>query len=431
MARKKKSTVDINDIVQLSLLDIKPDTDADAKKVRLKQFTSFLYEMLNQPKKSWRGLVMTPPASFIERVVSIFDRDSDFPLEVPFFIFWHVLSGELLNKRITLKYGDRVRYPQIWSVILADSGAGKSTTLGLFRDVFHLASVYDYTGISSREKFIEELEENNHKLFIADEFWQQVSLMREGKKLEDMKPDMLKIYSHDSVKAKSRHGANVEVTKPVISHLGITVGKDITNCISASDLLRGYCQRMRWIFARRTKPIRPEDDIRLNELQAEWEEIWGKVKYEQYIAHTDAKEAVQSTFNFFRGSYKELDESYFKRIMEDAHSYALLYHIMLGKGDKQTVDLEDYGWAARVLGIFYSDIKEFLHEATDGDLERKLRRCEEVYARVKASGRQPKPRDLIRGVNSIKTANEARMFLDMIEAGSLESATPKDDYITI
>lgn len=383
----------------------------------LKEFIIFLKGVL-QEKKGWRGLIMTPPASFLESFIASFDKYSDFPLELPFFIFLHMLSGELLQRGITLEYDKRIIHPQIWSVLVAASGGGKTTTIDAIRDNFHLTPPWDATGIASHAKWMEDFAKNNNKLVVVDEWWAEKRKMGPGKPLEELERDMLLIRTHNTVGHHSSKGVDVTIENPCISYLGVTTGKMLESALSLDDFYSGFCQRIRFIFADREKPIQPARYIDLQYLVERWRNIESKIKFTRYKAHPRAVDAIAQAFNFFRRSYDKMDESYFKRIIDDAQPYALLYHIILGKGDNKTVDLEDYGWAGRLLGVLFSDAAKFLKENMTGDLEKKLQSIQRVYEKCLLEGREFTPREVVRHVHAIKTVAEARSLMAILDKGN-------------
>lgn len=420
MAKNKSKKMTKNEILtkklQFSLLDftLKHNNEIGNEVKDVKDFVTFLQELLKARKAGWRGLVMTPPGSFLERFIASFDKYSDFPLELPFFIFLHMLSGELLQRGITLEYDKKLIHPQIWSVLIAASGGGKTTTINAIRDNFHLSSPWDATGIASHARWMQDLAENNNKLVVVDEWWAEKRKMAPGKPLEELERDMLLIRTHETVGHHSAKGVDVTIEHPCISYLGVTTEKMLENSLSIDDFYSGFCQRIRFIFAKREKDIRPARYIDLQYLVDEWRLIEKKIKYTHYRSHPRAIDAIEQAFNFFRRSYDRMDESYFKRIIDEAQPYALLYHIILGKGDNDTVDLEDYGWAGRLLGVLFSDAANFLKDNMAGDLEKKLQSVQRVYEKCMSEGRTFTAREVVRHVYAIKTVAEAKSLIAML-----------------
>lgn len=410
---------------QLSLLDFMAKARSTEAPEKIEEFESFLKEVcINSDKKAWRGLVMTPPASFLSDLIYQFDKYSDFPLELPYFIFMHMLSGELINKDIRIEYDDSLRWPQLWSILVCASGGGKSTTIDAIQKNFGINSIWEPGGVQSRASFIEGMAENNKKLMVLDEAGMHLKKMKPGQPLEQVKTDMLNISVNKQVDHKTVKSTNVTIKEPVISFLGATTEAPLDNAVTWEDIYSGFCQRIRWIFADRTKPIKPPKHIRLEPLQRKWKYISEKINHKVYKAPKLAEEAFESSFHFFRSSYEKMDASYFKRIMDEAHSYALLFHIMLGKGDQEVLDLEDYGWAGRTIGILFQDAQRFLREKVRSEIDKTLDRVAEIVAKIEAQGRECTPRDIMRGCKKISTAKQAAEYLAKIKSG--EYVAPDD-----
>lgn len=422
MARKK---VEENS-KQLSLLDFIAKARLTEAPQKIEEFEGFLREVcLNSDKKTWRGLVMTPPASFLSDLILQFDKYSDFPLELPYFIFMHMLSGQLINEGIQIEYNDEMRWPQLWSILVCASGGGKTSTINAIQKNFGINSIWEPGGVQSRASFIEGMAENNKKLMVLDEAGMHLKKMKAGQPLEQVKTDMLNISVNKQIDHKTVKSTNITIKEPVISFLGATTEAPLENAISWEDVYSGFCQRIRWIFADRTKPIKPAQHIRLEHLQRKWKCISEKINHKVYKAPKLAEEAFESSFHFFRSSYEKMDASYFKRIMDEAHSYALLFHIILGKGNEEVLDLEDYGWAGRVLGVLFQDAQRFLREKVRSEIDKTLDRVAEVVHKIEAEGRECTPRDIMRAVYKIRTAKQASEYLAKIKSGEYQAPDDK------
>ena len=100
--------------------------------------------------------------------------------------------------------------------------------------------------------------------------------------------------------------------------------------------------------------------------------------------------------------------------MFSAVRYAAVYHLInLDAGDELTA--EDFAWAGRMVALHIEDAKVLLDDYGLGELERLLRRVEEVKAALAETGIKCKPRDLIRRISAIRTAEQARSLLRLAE----------------
>ena len=93
---------------------------------------------IRPPEDMWRGLIALPPSTLLEDIVAEFDKKSNIPLELPFFNFFHYLAALLLQKSVTLHVNDITIRPDIWTVLLAESGAGKTTLADILTGTLHM-----------------------------------------------------------------------------------------------------------------------------------------------------------------------------------------------------------------------------------------------------------------------------------------------------
>ena len=101
------------------------------------------------------------------------------------------------------------------------------------------------------------------------------------------------------------------------------------------------------------------------------------------------------------------------------------FHIILGKGNEEVLDLEDYGWAGRVLGVLFQDAQRFLREKVRSEIDKTLDRVAEVVHKIEAEGRECTPRDIMRAVYKIRTAKQASEYLAKIKSGEYQAPDDK------
>ncbi len=104
-----------------------------------------------------------------------------------------------------------------------------------------------------------------------------------------------------------------------------------------------------------------------------------------------------------------------RRVLWKAHKYALIYHILIGNGDKEHLTPNDYGWAARALYLHIIDLKNLLEKHGMSELQIKLNKVEdwckkriekEEYEKMTYS-------DLVRGVRGLTNTRDARDLVDL------------------
>jgi hypothetical protein len=113
MNRKRKK--------QLSLFDLTAAEASDYARVAITAHR-------RQKKKGWRGMIAVPPGSLLDTVISEFSNKTNIALEIPYSTFLHYVSGALLAAGSKITFQGSVIESDIWSIVLAESGGGKTWT---------------------------------------------------------------------------------------------------------------------------------------------------------------------------------------------------------------------------------------------------------------------------------------------------------------
>ncbi len=159
---------------------------------------------LPRPKEEWRGIMAVPPGSLLEKILGDFRRNTDIPLELPFFVVFALLAGFLLHAgvHVVVRGGDMDTAdddhvdPDIWLLLLASSGSSKSLT---FKKILKAAdprvrdSTFGLDGIQSAAAFYEILKEHNKKLAVRDEFGEMYKQLGPDGKLNGVRDMLLRI----------------------------------------------------------------------------------------------------------------------------------------------------------------------------------------------------------------------------------------------
>ncbi len=339
MAQRKSTKEDSQ---QLSFLNLIAEKKAVRDEVR-----GMLQVMkaLDNKGQTWRGLLAVPPGSLLSTVVSAFEKQTDIPLEIPFFVTLHLLSAELMKRDITVNFqGQRIR-PDLWTVILAESGAGKTFTTNRLMDMTGAEDTFPDPATAAR--FIEELQAHNKSLWVRDEFGQFLRTLETQTYAQEMKDMLLRIYDGKEV-ARRTQKYEVVVKDPALSILGLTVYSTFLDIITPESLLDGFAQRFSYVIAQKD-PQRPMRKFPWYNFQA-WEqtirEEWDKVTS---LLPNDRAEyhVTESGLNGFNESFDmlvhdRLPDSFYRRIMTRGICYALIYHLLLHKVTLE-LDHEDMG----------------------------------------------------------------------------------------
>lgn len=378
------------------------------------------------PDGHWRGIIAVPPASPIERVLSAFKTETDIPLELPFFTMLHFVSGWLLSQKVKLTVKGKELYPELWTIILADSGAGKTLAHNIIAKEAPVKSVFPEP--ASGAAFIDALSQKNFSLWFQDEIAQKLKQIESpGTPLSDVKEYLLRAYGNDKIERSTRGAGTVSVDEPCLGILGLNTPESFFKAISQESLLDGFAQRFAYVVAARdpdrsveTNPekyaIYNETALR-NAARSAFDKLVATPVHTEYKVGDKGEEAFRVAFALLLN--KSCPVSFYRRIMWRAFRYALLYHVILGKSSN-VIDDEDIGWGARVAYMHLQDVKVLLRgknpqaENEFGVLEKMVAKAEEVKKRIEAQGGKFTHRDIQQGVRGIKTADEAKALMSFL-----------------
>lgn len=415
MSGKKKATAPAQEMKQLSLMDMIIAEQEQGGGI----ITSML--SMKPPQDVWRGVLAMPPGTLVEDIVDEFDLKTNIPLELPFFLFFHFMAGYLLHNNICLKVEPargktEIVQPDIWTVVLAGSGSGKTFTSKSIRngipdlkDYF-----YDIAGIASTARFVDDLQKNNRKLFVRDEFnelYKQLNGNVTGP-LSELKDIFLRLYDNETITRKRRDD-EIVIENAAIAFLGMTVTESFTKNLTADDIINGFAQRFSFIVAQKDQNKQMVDyPIYLLEKDSwneRWIELTKTIKYKTYISDAKAVNAFKKAFILL--SNKDLDESFYRRQMWRAHKYALIYHILLGRGESEYIDPSCYGWAARMIHLLLQDCTDLLKTHGFSAIESNIQKVEALEQRLADKGQEMTIRDIVRHIRTIKSVSEAKGLL--------------------
>jgi len=379
--------------------------------------------MAQQSGDSWRGLVATPAGTLLDKVVSAFRQSTDIPLEIPFFVTFHLLSAELLKRDIVADFTGRTVRPDLWTIILGESGSGKTYTTD---EIMKVTGVDDtFPEAASTARFVMELAEHNKALWVRDEIGQFLKNMEEQSYLTELKDVLLRVYDGKRIERKTKKD-EVVVDDPALTILGLTVYSTFTRIISSDSLLDGFAQRFSYVIAK-ADPERPAIKYPIYDLRpyragikAEWDAVIQRLPENGtvYKISESGVDAFRVGFETLMPPQEQVPLSFFRRIMFRGVRYALLYHVFLHKTSTE-IDDQDMAWAGRLAALHIKDAAELISE-TGGGIGSKLyqlvRKAETLRDKLAAEGKPLKPRDLVANIREIETAGQARGILSMLNA---------------
>lgn len=364
----------------------------------------------------WRGLIATPPNSLLDSVISAFYQETDIPLEIPFFVTLHMLSAHLLRSGVKINFAGGKLKPDLWSVVLASSGAGKTfSTTYLERS----CGVDDtFPEPASAAKFVDDLAAHNNSLWVRDEFAQLLKNIDTQPHMAEIRDYLLRTYDGKKITRRTKK-ESIEIEDPALTILGLTVYETFNQNVKAESMLDGFAQRFSYVIAK-NDPTRPPEKFPLYDMskhqaviQRRWKSTINTAKHSEYTVGPEAETAFKEAFgSLFQGDMP-LPTSFFRRVMFRSVKYALLYHILLKKTSK-TLDSQDIGWAARVCKMHLQDAATLISDYDLPDFERIVQRAEEIRADCISADKPFTARDLIRRINAIKTTAQAYSIMTLI-----------------
>lgn len=410
----KKPSKKASDKRQMGLFDAIMKSEAARAEVKM----MLDFRRLAANKETWRGLIAMPPGSLVETVVTEFRDKTDIPLELPFFTVLHWVSAYLLRNDIGIDVGHgQIVKPDLWTVLLASSGAGKTLTQKAVSKALGLDDLeFKGNGCASAAAFVEKLEKNNKSIWIRDEFGQFLKALGSQSHMEEIKDYLLRIHDNETIERETKK-YTCTVPDSALTILGLTVWETFPRHVSAEDMVDGFAQRFSYIVAEKDakRPMisYPIYQINSGGWRYKWDALIGKIEFDNYVAGEEAIEGYKTAFAMMHSA--TVPESFYRRLLWRAHKYALVYHILTGQGDRQEITAMDYGWAGRVLSLHVQDAMRLLEAHGLSDLEKLLLKAEEARRRLLAEGRKFGARECIQQVYGIKTAAEARAILSLIE----------------
>jgi hypothetical protein len=373
-----------------------------------KSFVAAAARAKRKEEAQWRGKIAIPPASLLEKIINEFEAKTEIPLEIPFFTFLHYLAAHLVVQDTVLNfYDDKIRM-NFWTVVLATSGEGKSYVHKKLRDSLGDIPEIDGTAQVSSAAFIQELKRHDGKgLWLRDEMLQWIRAIEMPGPQADMKDIMLRAYDGQTIARESKTGGRIEVI-PRFSFLGFNVLETFVDGINPESMIDGFAQRFSYVVAKEDPKRQMKDFPWWKVDSSGWEAIWKGLVTNictEFVSSEASSAAFETCFQEFINV--DIPKSFYRRLMMMAHKYAVLYHVIRGEGSNPNITAEDYGWAARIIGMHMSDLGLILSKTQFGDLEKILQSCERVVADLKKKGMPITPRVLLQRVKALKNAGTA------------------------
>lgn len=403
MARKKHKINKYNDM-RLPLIDIINEESRD-----------YLKALLHTKPVEWRGMPAIPPGTILDIAIRGWHTRTCIALELVLFTLLHHIAHWLLSLGTYVEFAGCCIYPDIWSIILAPSGAGKTFTEQRISSAMRITD--KFPEITSAAKFIEDLEQYNNRLLIVDEFAQLLKKMDTLSHLVELKGYLLRTYDHSAISRRTKKAGITTIEKPMLSIMGLNVTESFLATVSLESMIDGFSQRFAYVIADKD-PSRPFINYPVFKLQdtvsaisIEWDVLKGVHVHTAYTVDRGADAIFDETFRFLiTEDSTDIPESFYRRILWRGIQYALLYHYILKK-DSSVIDAEDMAWGLRLCELGLQDGRRLIIDHGVPELARKILQIEKLAHKL---GRVPTPREVVQYVHGIKSVAEAKQLIPLI-----------------
>ena len=344
-----------------------------------------------------------PEGSLLDSVDAVFLNNTDIPRALPFFAVLHYVSAFLLQRGVKIDFAEDIIRPDIWSICLAESGAGKSfSQSNIAKALGNKFNIFPDPG--SAVVFIENLKKHNRGLWLRDEFAQFLKSLSDDKMIA-AKDFLLRTYDGSAITYATK-ATNITVEEPALTIFGSTVYESLKDSLDKESLTDGFAQRFAYIVADR-EPDRKLRGIykvkrKLQTVAEKWDETQNSQLHFLYHVSPVSEAAFEESFQILisRSGSTKVPISFVRRINFRAVKYALIYHVLLGKSTDY-LDEEDFAYAAKLCAINLRDARKVLDlyekpAPSSGEVTSKhLDKLVAHLNKLKADSLPPKtPRDL-------------------------------------
>lgn len=332
-------------------------------------------------RHEWEGDKIVPAGSPLDDVLEAFKRHTDLPLDLSMHSLIFYLSSWLLDCGTIVRCAGQTITPELWTIVLAPSGAGK--TFSLDRIKVGAPVQANIQGIESGAAFFDALHDNEAKgranAMLVDEVGQMIQRLEQvGSPLAQLKEYLLLAYGGGPITRKTMKAGELVANKTTMCFFGLNVDSTMlgpSGILTPASFLDGFCQRFAFVIAQRDPERHFTDFPRYDNDQIEavtaaaWEKLTATAPHQLYTYTPEAIAAYDAKFKQF-GLMIERDGvvnvSFFRRLLQRAHKLALVYHIILGKAAIPEIDAIDVAWAMRLTELHLRDVgKAILAKAGD------------------------------------------------------------------
>lgn len=368
--------------------------------------------------KEWEKFeAITPPGSLIDALIQEIKYNTDFPYEIAYYGTLHYLSAYLLTKDIKIDVLGNKLNCDIWTILLAESGEGKTACQKTLRSLFEeqgklkITQIEDFT---SAAKFVEVLQNTPKGLWVKDEFAQFLNALQTQTYLSEAKGYLLKTYDNDEI-VRSTKKDTIRIKEPAISVFGSTVPDTITKYISEEMLKDGFAQRFNYVYCNKRNIEKPLfKKIINNEFVQRLNKTLSLINTSEYILGDEAVKTYERLYFKNREIFCTMSKSFFKRTQFKAIKYATLFHILQYK-ENNILDSEDVEYGNRLVFAHLYDLNRLFDSYGYQSLNSILQKCLDIAYDLKQKNRRFTARNILAAFPTLfKTSTEVKNILQFV-----------------
>jgi len=367
------------------------------------------------------ALQLAPPASALDNILQAFKDHTDIPLQIPLASFFSLLSTYLMSQNVRLEVRGALMSLDIWTVVLADSGAGKTFAFNMVADAAKkaLGIKPNFSEVASAAAYAQQLADNNNTLWFCDEFAQVLAQIENiNSPMGQCKEYLLKTYDGKLIERITKAN-QIRVENPCLSVLGLNTGESFLNKVSEESFTDGFSQRFSYLLAKSEVDRSPKDfawyditDIK-PVLEQAWQDVGALVIHPRYSVSEKAFRAYEIAYQTMFGTHG-ITPSFYRRLTFKSWKYALMYHILLGKSSPELDDI-DVAWGMRMTQQHMIDLAQILGQYNYSNLAKTIDKVVALREKFHAQGKRFGARELAQNCRDVKSAAEAKGLLALCE----------------
>ena len=395
-AKKAAATRKARKAEKQKQLAILPLLEAPAKIITEQiKIHSELEVYISEVKKEERQNVLKtylrcPAGSILDTIVRTFATKTDTPANIALWITFATLGGYLVQKNKMIEFGRQIVGTNIWFIVLAESGIGKSTLIDNIRDILSLNESgkieFNQAGYRSKAAIVDDMAKSQtvkKSIYIIDEVAQLIKLFHSNSDSgQSLKEAFLAAYS-GHIEHTTKADGKIEIKDIFLTVISATVLSTFQDSVKPEDLADGFLQRFLIIIANENERnmsawpylLDKSDEENINNVFTEYAAKINKI--EKFIIEPDG-EAFKYWQNWYFNHFNKDIESYYKRYLWSSLKIAAVYNSLIEADG--IISKTDMIWAIRLL----NDALESLYEVMDkylafNDWERLIQKVRIYY----------------------------------------------------